>query len=448
MGFIRPATPGFIVTLVATALLAVVSFCVPYFKSVYFLKANISVQGINGSITFGTLGYCLELSNGTTCSRPSVGYELGEYLVVLINNHAVKLDHVDINSLVGNKLPVAIPQVAVKWLTYALVLHIVALGLAAGSAVFGLLAHVREMSMTCCSTCVSGFAAAVALLAFIFDIVLFFVAKARINAVGTAQIGNAIWLTLAAWILLFFSGCFFTLGRCCISKRKPRGGWDKKDGLESGHHDEDQLHLDAVKAEAERKKKQKMVEGGLPAFDEMQPLAARIEGDHVYLESSYKDDSHGAYGGRPAHGGGYAGGGYVQAPAGSRAVDEYYSPTHTDYPASTYPPAPQQPSPQGGGYAAYTQANTGHPQRQDSGYAQSQYAQSISSANQYNSIPPQQHVPDRYGSPQSFGHAAGGTSCKHLQTFLHPCSIVLCCRSQRCCFPHTAANNLFSIRPT
>jgi SUR7/PalI family len=91
MGFIRPATPGFLVTLVATVLLAVVCFCVPYLKSVYFLKANISVQGINGSITFGTLGYCLELSNGTTCSTPSVGYQLGEYLVIFIDSHVLKL---------------------------------------------------------------------------------------------------------------------------------------------------------------------------------------------------------------------------------------------------------------------------------------------------------------------------------------------------------------------
>lgn len=78
MGCLRPATPGFIVTLVATVLLAVVSFCVPYFKSVYFLKAVISISGHNGTITFGTLGYCLELSNGTSCSTPSIGYELGE----------------------------------------------------------------------------------------------------------------------------------------------------------------------------------------------------------------------------------------------------------------------------------------------------------------------------------------------------------------------------------
>src|ERR1700761_7713300 len=113
----------------------------------------------------------------------------------------------DINGLLGNNSPIQIPAVVVKWVTYVLVLHIVALILAAGAAVFGLLAHVREMAMTCCSSCISGFAATVALVAFIFDLVLFFTARARINAVngGSATLGSAIWLTLVAWVLLFFS---------------------------------------------------------------------------------------------------------------------------------------------------------------------------------------------------------------------------------------------------
>ena len=79
MGCIRPATPGFIATLTATILLAIVSFCVPYFKSVYFLKASTSVGGQNATITFGTLGYCFDLNGNVTCSKPSVGYELGEF---------------------------------------------------------------------------------------------------------------------------------------------------------------------------------------------------------------------------------------------------------------------------------------------------------------------------------------------------------------------------------
>ncbi|KAF4604785.1 hypothetical protein EYR40_003567 [Pleurotus pulmonarius] len=349
MGCIRPATPGFIVTLVATILLAVVSFCVPYFKSVYFLKASVKFGDNTGSITFGTLGYCVDLPGNSTCSSPSVGYEL------------------DINGLVGNNLPFEIPNVLVKWLTYALVLHIVALALSAGSAVFGLLAHVREMSMTCCSTCVSGFAAVVAMVAFIFDIALFFITKSRINSVpgGSAEIGNAIWLTLAAWLLLFFSGCFYTLGRCCVSKRsRSKNDWNNKgnDDREQGRMGgffnankdnsyEERMRLDAVKAEADRKARQKTAtEGGLPAFyeiqpltaQESQPLTARVEGDSVYVDTPYRDE-HNAHPGRQAStgtSGGYVGGGYARAPAGTRAVDEYYNPTNT-----SYPPQPQQQQP-------------------------------------------------------------------------------------------------------
>ena len=167
------------------------------------------------------------------------------------------------------------------------------------------------MSMTCCSSCVSGFAAAVAFIAFIFDITLFFIAKDRISKIGSAQIGSAVWLTLAAWILLFFSGCFYSIGRCCINRR-PRGdGWGRrKDG-------EEELRLDAIRAEAERKALQAKPEGGLPAFHEYQPLAAKIDGDAVYLEP-YKDASlsSSTHSGRA---------GYAPAPQGTRAIDDYYN---------------------------------------------------------------------------------------------------------------------------
>lgn len=77
MAIIRPATPGFLVTLLAAVLLAVVTFSVPYFKSVYFLKASLENEGVTGSVIFGTLGFCMQLQNGTTCSKPSIGYSLG-----------------------------------------------------------------------------------------------------------------------------------------------------------------------------------------------------------------------------------------------------------------------------------------------------------------------------------------------------------------------------------
>jgi hypothetical protein len=425
MGCLRPATPGFIVTLVATALLAVVSFCVPYFKSIYFLKAIISVGGNNGTITFGTLGYCLELSNGTTCSTPSIGYQLGKRFLFSPTVRRIDLSlFQDINGLVGNKLPIEIPQVAVKWITYALFLHVIALAGAAISAIFGLLAHVREMSMTCCSTFVSGFAAVVAMFAFIFDLILFFVARARINAVGTAQMGNAIWLTLAAWLLLFFSGCFYTLGRCCIQKR-PRvpggkgGNWDSRNDPEGGPNKDysEQVRLDAVKAEADRKARVQKAEGGLPAFYETQPLTGRVEGDHVYVDGDGSESqanlptSAAPPAGRQH---GYAGG-YVQGAPGTRTMDDYYTPSPSSPPPNTYPP--QDIRRHGSGYAPSTYtANVPHsPVAQHSLPPQnSAYGSTLYPYNSplTTSPPPNQHLalPGQY--PQDvYGHSAGGTSC-------------------------------------
>ncbi|KAG6849974.1 hypothetical protein H0H93_002976 [Arthromyces matolae] len=389
MGIIRPATPGFLITCVATGLLAVVSFCVPYFQSVYFLKANISVSGHNGTITFGTLGYCLELSNGTSCSTPSVGYEL------------------DINSLVGNSLPIQIPQVAVKWLTYCLVLHIVALGLAAISALFGLLAHVREMSMTCFSTCISGFAASIALLAFIFDIALFFSAKARINSVGSAEIGNATWLTLAAWVLLFFSGCFYTVGRCCISNRAPRKNRDNWDKVESIPGSSEAMRLDAVKAEADRKARQNKAEGGLPAFHEVQPLTAHIDGDKVVLEDPTKPDTPSSYSGRPVQPA--ANGGYLRAAPGTRAVDDYHSPARPEYAQNNYSSAD---------YAAAGANRQPTSQHDRTGTNYTSYDHDTQQSAAYNHDPYSNDPYSNYGaavaSPVSAGYAYGASN--HYQT--------------------------------
>lgn len=446
MGIIRPATPGFLVTLLATILLAVVSFSVPLFKSVYFLKASLEVEGTNGTIIFGTLGYCTELSNGTTCSKPSVGYELGSLAsVYVLIQRILILFPTDINALVGDDTSIQIPQIVVKWVTYALVLHIVALVLAAGSALFGLLAHVREFSMTCCSTCVSGFAAVVALLAFIFDIAFFFLAKSRLNAVsgGSATIGNAIWLTLAAWLLLFFSGCFYGIGRCCI-RNNPRHPYSKQGSSEDqrwrngssmpGGYDE-QMRLDAVKAEADRKARQKQGEQGLPAFpeyDPTQPLTTPHE-DEEQPTLSYRDNSYsngavvgtgvgaaagaGAAGAYGASRGNYAGG-YAPAPANTRAVDEYYSPSSQTN-NNAYPPQPRRQGSQattaysasnyGAGYAAAgaaagaTAAATQNYSNVNPSYGHQQYP--TQATGQY----PNATAHEQYPSQVIYGHAVEGS---------------------------------------
>ncbi|KAL5533710.1 hypothetical protein ACEPAG_170 [Sanghuangporus baumii] len=349
----RPATPGFLITLTATILLALVSFNVPLIKSIYFLKATLSISGVNGTMTIGTLGYCLELStNGTTCSSPRVGYTF------------------DPRALVGDlPLNVNIPNVVVKWITYALFLHVIALCAAGVSALFGLLAHVREMSMACCSTCVSGLAAVLALVAFVFDVVLFFVVKKRVQDIeggeNSAQFGGAVWMTLAAAVLLFFSGCVYACGRCMLSRRpRVRGsGGDDEYGkgsvLPTSHAE--QMRLDAVRAEAERKARQKN-EVGLPAFPEQADVVKPLrhmdddasDGDEPYRD--HKALGYGAGVGAPRRQGSASTmgthaqqpsyrGGYAQAPPGTRAVDEYYSSSpssparsNAGAPGMSYPP--------------------------------------------------------------------------------------------------------------
>jgi hypothetical protein len=327
----------------------------------------------------------------------------------------------DINKLVGNSLPVQIPTVVVKWITYALVLHIVAFGLAAISAIFGLLAHIREMSMTCFSSCIAGFAAAIALLAFIFDIALFYIARARLNSVngGSASMGNAIWLTLAAWILLFLSGCFYGLGRCCI-RRRPRNNPKSDPENDAGGPKytgptyADQMQLDAVKAEVDRKARQKQGEVGLPAFQEYdpsQPLHAKVDGDEVYIDAEpYRDNTAGAgdqYKQQNQPPSGYVGG-YVQGTPGNRAIDEFNAPPHLLN--NSYPPQPNR-------------QNSGHTQT-TTGFEGSQYGYNASAAspppmnNQYLSTAPYQGH-DQYPSTpgQDYGHALGGTSCKSISLF-------------------------------
>ena len=147
--------------------------------------------------------------------------------------------------------------------------------------------------MACCSTCVSGFSAAVCMLAFIFDLVLFFITKSRINSIqgASASIGIGIWLTLAAWILLFFAGCFYGFGRCCVSRR-PRRDRDREAAPREDQYSE-QMRLDAVKAEADRKARQKQGEMGLPAFQEYQPLTKADPEDRksTRLNSSHSGES-------------------------------------------------------------------------------------------------------------------------------------------------------------
>jgi len=214
--------------------------------------------------------------------------------------------------------------------------------------------------------------------AFIFDLAFFFTVKSRINSVngGSATIGNSIWITLVAWLLLFFSGCFYTFGRCCI-KRRPRGsegGWGGnnnnkqggffggRNGAAGGEQYADQMRMEAIRAEQTRKTDQEnLKEQGLPAFPELdrssetKPLATaqylEEEDDEHPSHLQYRDNNSAANlaSGAPARRQASSGqpnayrGGYAQGAPGTRAVDEYNAvgsrPGNRRQSSSTYSPS-------------------------------------------------------------------------------------------------------------
>ena len=247
------------------------------------------------------------------------------------------------------------------------------------------------------------------MIAFIFDLALFFLTKARINSAGgQASIGNAIWLTIAAWVLLFLSGLFFCCGRCCLSNRPSRGSRRSATGdFEPGNNQYvDQVRMDAINAEAERQAKQKYgKEGGLPAFQEFQPLtrkesvddSAYEEGNQIVRQPSqphlpqqgYLDASSPR---QPPITGQPHPAGYVPGQPGGRAVDEYYNPTNAGY-----PPGPRR-------------QGTTHSQTASS-YSQSTYSSPPLST----LAPPLPQPNSQYlavGGGQ-YGHQNNGTSCKY-----------------------------------
>ncbi|KAL7417568.1 SUR7/PalI family-domain-containing protein [Mrakia frigida] len=378
----KPATPGTILTAASTVLLALASFSTPLLKSLYFFKASFSSSSISGVLTLGTLGFCLVQDGTTTCSSPSVGYDL------------------DLNAILGVTI-IDIPEVAAKWITYVLVLHIVALGLSAGAFVLGLLAHCREFAMGCFSSCFASMAAAVALIAFIFDIVLFLLARTRINSLdgASSSIGPAVWIVLAAWVLLFLSGCAFGCGRRCISSRGPRnerGERGERVPYDTAYAEE--ARIEAIRAEEERKARQASGGGShLPGFQpyETQPLTGGNKQPDQWLDEEEDPALAGgqAYRDQPGQGGGYgrqgssdgghgygrgaysAGGGSAvgmgrrpsdsyrpeaqrtpsdQYYAGGQSTpggyppisndhSNYYQDPQTDYQQNSYPPQPQDP---------------------------------------------------------------------------------------------------------
>lgn len=227
---------GLASVVVATGLLGMVAFDVPYFKSIYFLRIDLgdgtattaSANQANPFVDLGALGFCTDLkdSNGLQCSPPHIGYSLSGLAFSPYNGICQMLtSRSEASQFLGGTLPPALKTAVVtvsSALTKVLVLHIVAFGIALVSLAFALLAFIGVPIVERCSTCFCGFASAAAFAVFVFDIAFFEIIKLRVNQEGhpgTAIMGNAVYLTLLAWLFLFVTPIMFFIGRCCACCR-------------------------------------------------------------------------------------------------------------------------------------------------------------------------------------------------------------------------------------
>lgn len=342
----RGAAPGSILVLAATILLLLVTISVPILKSIDFLTATVGGSGTESGATlkFGTLGYCID----SKCAGPTIGYSFDPTQVLGI---ATSVEGISFDS---SKYSTAV----IKALTYTLILHPIALAACVLTLITGLLANCGDMSLKCLNSVFSSLASFITLVAVGCDFALFLIAKKRINDVSgaSASLGIALWLTLVAWILIVISSFFF----CCGSSGRGSGGGGKRNKNRDDYDDDawksgrmggggngsaDQMRMDALDAESQRKNRS----NNLPQFAtyetehiESVPLkhdyenqmaagaagfAAGHQGGHGYgnqygyADAGYADYTPGSEHGPYAYGGGGAGG-YQSGGAGN-PMDSY-----------------------------------------------------------------------------------------------------------------------------
>ncbi|KAF8124272.1 hypothetical protein K438DRAFT_2002851 [Mycena galopus ATCC 62051] len=180
----------------AMVLLIVASISAPTVAKIDFLSIPLT----NGSsVNFGSLGFCILNPDGHSCTPTGVGYKIANEISAL-----------GINAFSGAK------AASLHGLTEGLILHQIAAGIAGIAFLLAVCSHRLGYL----------FASAVAFIAFLFslavliiDFIVFGAVKDHVDTNGgTAKWGNAIWMVLAATIVLFFASiatCF-----ACVTARR------------------------------------------------------------------------------------------------------------------------------------------------------------------------------------------------------------------------------------
>ncbi|KAJ7146050.1 pali-domain-containing protein [Mycena epipterygia] len=182
----------------ALVLLIVASISAPTVAKIDFLHVAVA----NGSsVNFGSLGFCIQMADGNSCTPTGVGYRIADEIAAI-----------GINPFSGVK------AASLHGLTEGLILHQIAAGITGIAFLLAVCSHRLGYL----------FASAVAFIAFLFslavliiDFIVFGSVKDHVNKNdGSATFGNAIWMVLAATIVLFFASiatCF-----ACVTARRHR----------------------------------------------------------------------------------------------------------------------------------------------------------------------------------------------------------------------------------
>ena len=157
-----------------------------------------------------------------TCSKPSFAYGLGQFSPFHPPLFMTGLNFLsDINGLVGNKLPVEIPQ----WYTKPFALHILDFVFVALSTVIGLLQYLfrdedwqfRGLAL---SVILLALAQPFSVFTFAFDLSGCLKTRNKIKSIGWAEPGPAFWFNIVSW---FLSGvCIWVFFAVLNVKRKEK----------------------------------------------------------------------------------------------------------------------------------------------------------------------------------------------------------------------------------
>lgn len=179
-----PALPGLVFCFIATVLLVFASVSSPTWEAISFL--NVFSGG--RTTHFGVFGY--------TGSKAHVGYNFPPSLLGYNDSR--------LNSDVIHNL------------TFVMVLHPIAAGLAGLAVIFGLCGAAYSRIGTIFMSLTAALATVITLVVWVIDMVLWGIARNRINNHGPAgtraTYGNANWLVLGAFVALLFGFCSASLG--------------------------------------------------------------------------------------------------------------------------------------------------------------------------------------------------------------------------------------------